>query len=512
MPKQFFHICNSSIPEMPGYESIISRAELLKVNKFKDAVFIINVHLSWEGNKLSSNYGFDIANELRIKFKVKSPIIFYSPIQVSYFEYKSENEIKYKILFGRGSAFIETPCNEAIITKLIESIEPLSNAVLHDVVTMLCDLKGIVIEKINHDLKFGKDIDVVIAAILPFLSEVQKKLISLDTFVTEIKQIENEKDFNTARQLFVEKCNYELTSEGENKPKVKKKKYKILIVDDVVEELSRAEAYLKDDFKVITASTGKVAIDILLNDIHNEIFAVVSDWRLFTDDKKNYWQPLQGYEVLEVAAKTGIRSLFALTSQANFLIHQLRNLMGLNFPLFQKQNLIAEGQWKVFADALMEACETTDELINSQPTSDHWDSSIRKKKDLGISLKVIYAIKRHTKDIFFTEINDRADEIWQTYLDNKKIRYLLGELSTTEISEDVLKEVLVQRRIWIGAFLNSTNADDIYDLMSKDPQKVATKSDITQLKIKLCIKENDIKQKRFLPEEKAWFKKWKLMD
>jgi response regulator RpfG family c-di-GMP phosphodiesterase len=513
MPKQYFHICNSTTPEKSGVKNVYSLKELQEIKEDTNTAYLINIHLNWNGNKLSNNYGFDIANEIRTQIKSKAPIVFYSSIQVEYFEQKSEKEVKYKILFGRGSVFIEGPFDDKSLNKLVESIEPLSNAALHDVVTMLCDLKGIVIEKINHDLKFGKDADTIIDTMRPYLSEKQKKLIELEAFVAEIKQINNEKDFNTAKQLFVEKCNYELTPDGENKPTGDKKKYKILIVDDIEEELKRAAEYLKNDFEVITASTGRKAIDILLGDTDNKILLVLSDWRLFTDENKNYWQPLQGYEVLEIAAKTGIRALFALTSQANFLIHQLRNVMGFHFPLFQKQNLTTEGQWKVMSDALIEACETTDKLINSQPTSDQWNSRIRKKKDLGISLKEIYALKRHTRDSFFSEIDNRANEIWQTYLDNSKnVRYKLGTLSTSLINEEVLKEVLVQRRVWIGLFLNYITPEKIYELMSRDPKKSATQSDITQLKIKLCIVEDDIKQKRFLPEEKACFKKWNLLD
>lgn len=513
MSYRYFHICNPTTPETSDCKNIVSKKELQEIKDDSNAVYLLHIHLNWEGNKLSSNYGFDIANFIRTVKQSKAPIIFYSPIQQVYFEKKSEKQIIYKILFGRGSAFIESPFNEAVVNKLADSIEPLSKAALHDVVTMLCDLKGIVIEKVNHDLKFRKDVNAVMNTILPYLSEEQKGLIALDAFISEIGKVDTEKDFNTAKQLFVERCNYELTAEGEKKTKSDKKKYTILIVDDIEEELEKAAGYLKNDFDIITSSTGKNAIDILLADTDNKILLVLSDWRLFKDGNKDYWQSLQGYEVLEIAAKTGIRALFALTSQANFLIHQLRNVMGLHFPLFQKQNLSSEGQWKVMADALMEACETTDELINSQPTSDQWISRVRKKKYMGLSLKELYAIKRHTRDNFFTEIDSRSDKIWETYLSNAKhLRYELGTLSTSLVNHDVLKEVLVQRRIWIGLFLNYMLPDSIYELVSKDPHKSATTNDITQLKIKLCIVEDDIKQKRFLPEERAWFRKWKLLD
>ncbi len=507
------HLNNQVKTYHDGWISIDEFSSFEAYQGCDDDVWLINTCLNWNGQKLSSFYGFYIAQLIRTQKKSKSPIIFYSPLPKEYFEQKSKKEIKYKILFGRATGYLETPFNEALLNTYIKEIHPLTKAALHDEVTMLCDLKGIVIEKINHNLKFGSNVDAEIDSISLYLSEKQKDIIRLNSFVEEIKTINDEVKFNELRQLFIEKCNLRLTSAGENTAKSGSDKFKILIVDDEPEELAKAAKYLKNDFEVITASTGNEAMNILLADTHNYILSVISDWRLFTDERKMYWQPLQGYEILEMAAKTGIRSLFALTSQASFLIHQIRNLMGLHFPLFQKQNLTNEGQWKVLADALLEACETTKELIENQPTSDQWYSRIRKKKDLGISLKEVYANKRHTKSKYFSDIDDRCDEIWKIFIDTpKRMRYQFGTLSTTLINEDVLKEVLVQRRIWIALFQNGSSPDKIYELMSKDPNKSSTTSDVTQLKIKLCIVEDDIKHRRFLPEEKAWFKKWNLID
>ena len=154
MPKQYFHICNPTTPETSGCKNIVSKKALQEIKDDSNAVYLLHVHLNWERNKLSSNYGFDIANFIRTEKKSKAPIIFYSAIQQAYFEQKSEKQIKYKILFGRGSAFIEAPFKEAVLNKLADCIEPLSNAALHDVSIASCDLKGIVIEKLKHDLKF----------------------------------------------------------------------------------------------------------------------------------------------------------------------------------------------------------------------------------------------------------------------------------------------------------------------------------------------------------------------
>ena len=196
MTKQYFHICNPATPEKSGVKNIYTLKELQEIKDDSNAVYLLHIHLNWNGNKLSSNYGFDIANEIRTQLKSKAPIIFYSPIQAEYFEQKSEKKIKYKILFGRGSAFIDVPFKEAVLSKLAESIEPLSNAALHDVATMLSDLKGIVIDKLNHDLKFGVDVNAVIASISPYLSSYQKQAIQLNEFAEKLQQRTKDKDSN----------------------------------------------------------------------------------------------------------------------------------------------------------------------------------------------------------------------------------------------------------------------------------------------------------------------------
>ena len=373
MSKQYFHICNPTTPEPTSCKNIISKAELEAIINDSNFVYLIYVHLNWEGRKLSSNYGFDIANFIRTKTKSFSPIIFYSPIQQKYFETKSEKEIKYKILFGRGSAFIESPFKEQQLTKLAESLQPLNKASLHDVATMLCDLKGIVIDKLNHDLKFNADVDAVIAKVSPYLSAEQKRLIGLEKFTTEIKKsikTNQEYEFNDLKSSFILLCNQKLIPKGENISNENRTKYKVLFVDDLQEELVKVKNYLGKEYEIEVATTGASAIQILKDDTKNKIVAVVSDWRLFMDAKqKTYWQPLQGYEVLDFAAKNGIRSLFTITSQADFVVHHIRNLMGIRFSLFKKENLTTADQWKVLSDVLFESCEQAFKLRYSIPLS-----------------------------------------------------------------------------------------------------------------------------------------------
>lgn len=514
MLKQFCHICNPSSSESDEFINIYSKIDLSK--KFDDFAFayLINIHLSWDGRKLTSNYGFDIANYIRTKIKSVLPIIFYSPIHREYFEEKSRKEIKYRILFGRGSAFLELPFNRKECIELADSVHSLSKASLHDVVTMLCNLKGIVIDKLNHDLKFDADADEVLAIISPYLSEEQKSLIQLEIFKAKLKESQRNDDresFLSEKLKLTTLCNQRLSSqETENSP-LPAIKYTVLLIDDVSEEIEIARGFLKDSFEIITSTSANTAIEIIKADTNNKIVAIISDWRLYTDEKKQYWQSLQGYEILEYAAENGIRSLFALTSQADFVVHELRNIMGLQFLLFKKENLQTRQQWSLFTEMLMQSCEITEETITNQPTAKQWISKKRKEHEFPYSLKDLYARKRNTEPSFFTGLDLNASLIWQKYLNGDKIRYLLGELSTSEISESVLREVLLQRRIWIALFLNGESTEKIYQLMAKTANTSPLPNDLNQLKSKLCIVENEVKSGRLLPEEKNWLKQRQLL-
>lgn len=499
--------------------------ELDAISEDDNSVFLIQIHLNWEGRKLSDNYGFDIANYIRTKTKSFAPIIFYSPIQQKYFEKKSEKEIKYKILFGRGSAFREAPFNQQELTELAESIEPLNKASLHDVATMLCDLKGIVIDKLNHDLKFDADIDTVIEKVSPYLSITQKRLIGLEKFAIEIKQCvedKNQNDFQNAKLQFITICNQELTEDGKEKPLEKKVKHKVLVVDDLLEELNKVKKYLNDEYEVEVANTGEKAIQILKADSANKIVAVISDWRLFADAKQNYWQPLQGYEVLEFASETGIRSLFALTSQADFVVHQIRNLMGIRFSLFKKENLNTAEQWKVFSDVLFEACqhavESRASILDAFPT---WNKSWKERGVDQKSLKLQYidywnSIDRDSD--LNINIESKVNDMWD-YLMETKNPYLIGEEKFQDYKVSIkvlrLKKILVLRRIWFGLWFNylaqGKSKEALTELVYMKIFGFPGEGSIPQRTLNLCIQLDKINKKFMLPEEVEWLTKKGLL-
>lgn len=536
MAKNILHICNANTAKTSGWQNISSIVALQEIKEDSDTIYLLNIHLTWEGNKLSSNYGFDIANRIRTERKSKAPIIFYSPIQPAYFEKKSKKEIKYKILFGRGSAFIDVPFKDAALTKLADIVEPLSNAALHDVATMLCDLKGIVIDKLNHDLKFEADVDAVIASISPYLSNRQKELVGLDAFVVEIKSIkeaEKKENFDKIKRDFINTCIDELTEAGKDKPRAKATKHKVLVIDDLQAEIENVKSFLKEDFFIAEATAGADAIGILKKDVKNEIVAVISDWRLFTDANQNYWQPLQGYEVLDFAAKNGITSLFALTSQADFVVHHLRNLMGIRFSMFKKENLKTPDQGRVFSDVLFEACEQAVQLRCAIPKSVNWAKSENKGRNANYtSLHQQYIEKwnAENRDTYFSGVEEMCNDIW-TYLESVRPLKYKGVYTlkskydlTLSPTKPELFPVLVFRRIWMALWYSKNTTNNLsresiteslefcYEVMFTGmSKKYESNSPGVELN-KLCLLTNEILAVKMLPEEKDWLIKQGLVE
>lgn len=561
MPKQYFHICNPSTPEISGCKIIFSKKDLQQIKDDSNAIYLLHVHLNWEGNKLSNNYGFDIANLIRTEKKSKAPIIFYSAIQQEYFEHKSKNDIKYKILFGRGSAFIEAPFKEVELNKLAESIEPLSKEALHDVVTMLCDLQGMVIDKLNHDLRFGADIDMVFSSIISYLSSLQKDNIHFIEYAEKLKT-NNKSDFDSYKEAFIKICKRKLVSQPLPDVEREKTPFTILVLDDVQEELEKFENYLGNSFSIIKIANAKEAVSVLGKDTSNSILAVIADWRLYIDGTNTYWQPLQGYEVIEFAARNGFRAVFALTSQDEDIIHDIRNMQGIRYQLYKKQNLQNADQWKILGNVISEFCYEMLNAWSNLPDSDNWkkdersidnseaeklrkkcpERSIIARKEKGEekfyvsypSLHIQYLQYLHSpeKQVLFDRLDNKADEVWQYLLKMKntdgifeEVEILREKFGLSTPKDSSLFPTLVLRRIWIALWYFHVDRNEslfadketkysklIFSIIQNNGNLNFQGNKHSAEQTKLCISIDQVKARKVLPEERTWLKKWGLIE
>ena len=523
-----YHICNPGTdipPDSEGWlKNIESEQDLNDLREETTSVYLINIHLNWGGQPYTRDFGFDVANILRTKKASLAPIIFYSPIPSEYFEHKGKggsDSLKYQILYGRGSAFIaEFPIPERfdrdISEKLFSRVHSLSPPTLHDVVTMLCDLKGFVLDRLNHDLQPSRDPLLTFAEVESFLNSTQKSLVRLEQNREVLRSLYANQDlhgFVTAKEHFLNLCRIELTATGQNANPLPDKKYKVMLVEDDPNQLEAAVNYLETYFEVIAVSEAEEAISLLVADTANEILAVVCDWRLYKSGSK-YWQEYQGYEVLEVASKTG-RALFALTSQDDFVVHQIRNDLSFKFQLVKKQDFHSEGQKSLFVDWIQNACENT--VLNEAdiPTAKSW-----------VDYRDAYIELRNSLDweVFKLCVFSRANEVWAYSLkhgiEGNKLSDQFGLSFKEGRGRSNLFSALVLRLTWfalwhkygfeahnqyieLGEFVEyeKNGFETIWDYFIG----VAAKpGQMTQDLSKAALNQDDISAVRLFPHERAW--------
>lgn len=487
-------ICNTD--QKPFFLKVISAINLKENDivfvfdkeKFNEIFFakissngfvLIDVEAIWNKQETEIFYGFDIAADLRRIYRVKNQIIFHSTFSNEYFEKQSQSDIKFKLMYGRGSSFIRYPFTvEALKEKLLNTTA-ISVATLHDVVTMLCDLTGVVIDKLNHELRFEKGaarLQQLFSSIEPYLSDYQKQKIKLSEYFEKlgdsIKNNEREQ-FLSEKEFFLKLCTRHLTQSGNIENELSKPTHTVLLVDDRENELEKYAAELSKIFIVVKTTSGTEAIEILKGDLANNIKAIIADWRLFQDDTLTYWQPLQGYEILEYAAKSGTRALFALTSQADYVVHHIRNLLGIRFSMFKKDNLETADQLKLFKDVLTEACEETTQLISNIPKGTGWTKAEAGKK----SLHQQYLEKRNSPEwkSFENGIIESSNTIWEYYdsiLIKKTSEELLQDFSVKFgiVLKNKLESVLIARRICIALFFS--RAAIYHSILGKEYRRV----------------------------------------
>lgn len=437
---------------------------------------IVFCELKWKDKLYQQFYGFELARELRMRYKLLCPIILISVLPQNYFEEKARREIKYNILYGRGTGFVEW-INIKNWDSISKSIFPLSEAALSDLNEMLLNLRGFVIDKLTHDLKLGMSEEELINkmnSIGTYLDNRQKANTEWENFLKRFIEKKNDTDgFRKLKEEFLIKCKQELGDEqittSINDLAIR---YKVLVVEDDLEFKKDIEDNLKEHFELIVTDNSDEAIHRLNEDGNNGIVGVITDWRLYSDNSKTYWQKLQGYEILEYAAKTNLAALFSLTSEDDRNVHEIRNKLGLDIHLFKKQHLASNSQWDLIADVVKQKCDGVQEVISSQPSGARWaldyydkyDKSKKKERVFIKPLKVKYRERRNFMwDTFESTIMSRSDVQWNYYkvvigqrIDTVTITGLREKFGLELSADDPeLDSILIARRIYFALWFNN---------------------------------------------------------
>ncbi len=523
------HIGNIA-PDAATYMTWHSESEFQEGVIGNVTLWVINIHLANAGEEEIDDYGFDIASLIRTKYKSKSPIVLYSPIIKEYFEYMAKTHVKYGILHGAGTYFVDMPFDETEVLGLANENNQLSEACLQDIITTLCDLKGLVTERFNHDLKFEKGKSEVLAVferVGQFLSNDQKRAIKFDALQDELLeavQNNNPTTYLDLKRQLVLLCNRHISPSKDAQLSPAANSYKVLVIDDQADELDKITAALGSEFEVVSRRLAQEALEILDKDVSNEIMAVITDWRLYADAQQNYWQALQGYDILKYAATKGFRALFALTSQPEPLVHQIRNRLGINFHLFKKENVLNDRDWSLFKDLLADACREASSLRAAMlHDSKHWTRRFEKKGVPQPTLEELYIEMWNSADrerFLKVEVEVHADKMWD-HLETDSKRATLYKFNVAlPNKQSLLVPVLRLRRIWLAlwfaemSYRSPRHAGDTSELVIDIFRKMFTAGDLhgrkdpkgsaDQVVHLLCINLDHLKDEVMLPEERDW--------
>ena len=190
---------------------IISSEEEFNTLEIKSKHYIqivIQAELNWHGHFEQDFFGFIIARELRMRHKLLCPIILMSSLPQKHFERLTKNNITYNILFGRGTGFVKIKN----ISDKLENIPLLTEASLTDINEMLLNLRGFIIDRLTHDMKYGlsKDnLNEVLNTVGAYLDSKQKTAIRWDDNLQKIYACKNSVEFEKIKNEFLLLCNQE---------------------------------------------------------------------------------------------------------------------------------------------------------------------------------------------------------------------------------------------------------------------------------------------------------------
>lgn len=510
---EVIHVCNGGEQAVKGTQMVASMAALDRWKGEKVSAWLIFAHLTWDGQRLSQNYGFDVALRIRTVLQSKAPIIMYSPIRLAYF--KQLKGVKYKQLHGPGICFIETPSTRDTLDKALKVTAGLTKTSFHDVRTMLCDLRGLVVDQMSHNLRWGMSVAAELERIEALLDTEEKTRLNFRATSQSILATVEENDrteFDRLKDELYEACNKlipRVQGSAREADVSTSRPYKVLVLDDDSKDLKAAQKALSKSFDVTAVRTSQKALQALEEDKdRNHILAVVCDWRLYKyiGRVKTYdWQVPQGYEVLEHSAKHGIRSLFAITGQDEQLVDEMRNISGIRYALFKKKHLVSSKQWEVMCDVLKNACTSAIRSRSNIITGGRWTNVIE-----GRSLKDDYIQAWNGLDWESTlaDWSDLATEAYKYAMDatSNCVTDRYGDLTVGQSTRD-LRAFMVMRRVMLGMYYQYARLFTGEMIWRKTYEKIWSSKAHDSLTTKLhlhAIKKNAISGRHFLPEERHW--------
>lgn len=263
-------------------------------------------------------YGIEFAKKLR-RENVNAPIIFTSFLSRKLI---TQNKPNSDIINAVGHKFIRLPVNPKVFIEALNHMRNLSATEMRDVFLFSCNPAGIVNDKIHQIQgvvnKLQSDIssDVIKEQLIKCLKDIYQPFDkapdqALSEFDSKFHKVDKE-NINAALSFIkskgdalIEKYNQSaervINADGERKP------WKLLILDDEINESTDLVKMLQKQVDVICVSTADEALKTLNddNELRGKIPVILTDYRLYIEeDGMLVQQEKQGYTFLHNVADT----------------------------------------------------------------------------------------------------------------------------------------------------------------------------------------------------------------
>lgn len=441
--------------------------ELLK--NHHDCVIIL-AELTWNEKKYSDFYGFDIACELRLKYKTLAPIILVSFLPESFF--KDDN--RYNILKARGTAFLQLPFELDDLNKVAQKTRVLTPASLADISVLLLNPRHL-IDRFTHDIRFELRNDLLkekATGILAGLPVELKKLGRWDELIETLTQKNiSEEEFYLRKKEIILKLNTLLLPNGSGVQNIEK--YRVILLEDNIGDAKIITDALCSFYEITHLTNGEDTIKIIDQDEENHYHALICDWRLLVQgtDKQQQWQ---GYEIMEYASKNRFYALFSLTSLDEDSRKYISPYIYCSYTPLTKDFEKGSALWSIYVPIINQKIEENLTVIAGLPTGEGWykqDKADYKKDSQGnkqttkkvfASFHLQYLEKRNSLSFvqWNNDISNLTNQMWRYYKKSlaPESDRSLQDISTKwgiELNRNV-QNILIIRRLFLALWYNQS--------------------------------------------------------
>jgi len=481
--------------------------------------------------------GIDFAKYKRRSQHCQDPILFRSALPLSHFMDKPGNSI----LGAIGHGFIQIPYSDAQLKAIIDSINPLNDIQLQDIIINFCQLRSAIRDSfhifkgklrkiigqeisnyeknslLHHEFSKYRTELLKEAGEYPELLTEFDRIISLydPDEISSVEKIQATQEENLVCFLPDDKEEHESKTNAYHS-------WKILFLDDDPDELKDIFTTLKQrNIGYEITKTFDSAKVIILNDHSNRITVIVCDYRLY-EEGSGYlpakMQSKQGYDfILWISKQYRHNALVALSGLSKWFLLESFRKYSIGVKVYSKNGLLGGGT-RLFVDDLEYLGSQYNDIVNNQPTATFWHNpNIKKGVVVSHELIKYYIYHRNYKDYLTIEdrINRDAEKVAReaefaldksSYFNLGAALSIYGGMTTTmkgnpEKEYDIFCKKLLQRRIFFYLQIKGFNKEAIVMLLQKGDMR-AEVIDIKQPLLYLAIESESDLPHHLLAEEK----------